>query len=57
LLGETPDDKACLVLPPRSFNPSRTLSSIEGMPPRRFRLTRLLQRGVDFERVAFEDAV
>jgi hypothetical protein len=55
LLAETPDDKACLVLPPRSFNPSRVLCSIEGMATRRFRLTRLLQRGVDFERVAFEE--
>lgn len=55
LLTETPDDKPCLVLPPRSFNPSRVLSSIEGVPARRFRLTRLLQRGVDFERVAFEE--
>lgn len=55
LLAETPEDKACLVLPPRSFNPSRVLCSVEGSPPRRFRLTRLLQRGADFERVAFEE--
>ncbi len=55
LLAETPDDKACLVLPPRSFNPSRVLSSIEATPAHRLRLTRLLQRGADFERVAFEE--
>jgi hypothetical protein len=55
LLVETPDDKACLVLPPRSFSPSRVLCSTEAAPTRRFRLTRLLQRGTDFERVAFEE--
>jgi hypothetical protein len=31
------------------------LRSIEAGPERRFRLTRLLQRGADFERVAFEE--
>ncbi len=55
LLDETPDDKASLVLPPRTFNPSRVLRSLDAGPERRFRLTRLLQRGTDFERVAFED--
>jgi hypothetical protein len=54
-LAETPDEKACLVLPSRTFNPSRVLRSIEVGPERRFRLTRLLQRGADFERVAFEE--
>ena len=54
LLGETPDDKACLVLPPRTFNPSRILVSREAGGATRYRLTRLLQRGADFERVAFE---
>ncbi len=29
LLDETPDDKACLVLPPRTFNPSRVLRSLD----------------------------
>jgi hypothetical protein len=55
LLGETPEDKASLILPPRSFNPSRVLRSLDAGPERRFRLTRLLQRGADFERVAFEE--
>ena len=55
-LAETPDEKACLVLPSRTFNPSRVLRSIEVGPERRFRLTRLLQRGADFERVAFEES-
>jgi hypothetical protein len=54
LLAETPDDKACLVLPPRTFSPSRLLLSADALPVQRFRLTRLLQRGADFERVAFE---
>ena len=55
LLDETPDDKACLVLPPRTFNPSRVLRTVDPGRERRFRLTRLLQRGFDFERAAFEE--
>jgi hypothetical protein len=55
LLDETPDDKACLVLPPRTFNPSRVLRTLDPGQERRFRLTRLLQRGFDFERAAFEE--
>jgi len=55
MLAETPDDKACLVLPPRTFNPSRVLRSVGAGAERRFRLTRLLQRGADFERVAFDE--
>jgi hypothetical protein len=54
-LDETPDDKACLVLPPRTFNPSRVLRSLDTGPDRRYRLTRLLQRGIDFERVSFDE--
>ena len=54
-LDETPDDKASLVLPPRTFNPSRVLRSLDAGPDRRYRLTRLLHRGIDFERVAFEE--
>jgi hypothetical protein len=56
ILAETPDDKACLVLPPRTFNPSRVLRSLDAGAERRFRLVRLLQRGTDFERVAFEES-
>jgi len=52
---ETSDDKASLVLPPRTFNPSRMLRALDAGPDRRFRLTRLLYRGVDFERAAFEE--
>jgi hypothetical protein len=55
LLLETPEDKAALILPPRTFSPSRGLRSLDAGPERKFRLTRLLQRGSDFERVAFEE--
>jgi hypothetical protein len=57
LLGETPEDKPSLILPPRSFNPSRVLRSLDAGPERRFRLTRLIHRGADFERVAFEETL
>jgi hypothetical protein len=55
LLGYTPEEKATIVTPPRIFNPGRSLRSMDSGPERRFRLTRLLQRGADFERVAFEE--
>jgi hypothetical protein len=55
ILAEMPDDKECVVLPPRTFNPSRVLRSVDGGGERRFRLVRLLQRGLDFERAAFEE--
>jgi hypothetical protein len=54
-LDDSPDDKPFLVLPPRTFNPSRVLRSLDTGPDRRYRLTRLLQRGIDFERVSFEE--
>jgi len=57
MMGETPDDKPSLILPPRSFNPSRVLRSLDSGPERRYRLTRLIHRGVDFERIAFEETV
>lgn len=56
LLAETPEDKASLCLPPRSFSPGRVLRTIDPGTERKFRLTRLLQRGADFERVAFEES-
>ncbi|HKE38349.1 MAG TPA: hypothetical protein VKG21_00795 [Casimicrobiaceae bacterium] len=55
VLGATPDEKPCLIVPPRTFAAGRVLRSIGITPERRFRLTRLIQRGADFERVAFED--
>ncbi len=57
LLPETPEDKPFLILPPRTFNPSRVLRSLDAGPEHRYRLTRLLQRGVDFERIAFEEVI
>ncbi|MGH8714381.1 MAG: hypothetical protein ACREYB_10285 [Casimicrobiaceae bacterium] len=55
ILGATPDDKACMIVPPRTFNAGRVFRTITPGPERRFRLTRLVQRGADFERVAFEE--
>ena len=55
LLPATEDDQASLILPPRTFNPGRVMRSIESGPERKFRLTKLLQRGGDFERVSFEE--
>jgi hypothetical protein len=55
LLGATPDDKPTVLTPPRTFNPGRMLRSLDSGPERRFRLTRLVQRGADFERLAFEE--
>ncbi len=45
-----------LVVPPRTFNPGRVLRSMDAGPERKLRLTKLLQRGGDFERVAFEES-
>jgi len=39
---------------PRAFTPGRRLRSLDG-GERKFHLTRLIQRGADFERVAFEE--
>jgi hypothetical protein len=55
VLGATPEEKASLVTPPRTFSPGRILRSFDSGPERRFRLTRLVQRGADFERIAFEE--
>jgi hypothetical protein len=57
MLAETPDDKASLILPPRTFNPSRVLRSLDSGPERRFRLVRLLHRGADFEQVSFDETL
>ena len=55
LLGETPEEKASLIVGPRMFAAGRVLRSVDPGPERRYRMTRLLQRGADFERVAFEE--
>ncbi|MEO8488105.1 MAG: hypothetical protein ABI585_17390 [Betaproteobacteria bacterium] len=56
LLGETQEEPASLVLPPRTFAPGRTLRSMDPGPERTYKLTRLIQRGADFERVAFDES-
>ena len=55
LLAETPDEKASLIVGSRVFAAGRALRSVDPGPERRYRMTRLLQRGADFERVAFEE--
>ena len=55
LLAESPEDRPSLIMQPRAFTPGRVLRSTDAGPERKFRLTRLLQRGADFERIAFED--
>jgi hypothetical protein len=54
-LAESPEEPASLVVPPRTFSPGRQLRSMNAGPERRFKLVKLLQRGADFERVAFEE--
>ena len=56
LLGETQEEPATLIVPPRTFTPGRTLRSMDPGPERTYKLTRLAQRGADFERVAFEES-
>lgn len=55
-LVESPEEPASLILPPRTFAPGRQMRSMNAGPERRFKLVKLLQRGADFERVAFEEA-
>ncbi len=55
ILGATPDDKPAMLMPPRTFNAGRVFRTLASGPERRFRLTRLLQRGADFERIAFDE--
>jgi len=54
ILTETPEEPATLVLSPRAFIPNRIMRCDEPGPVRKFKLTRIVQRGADFERVAFE---
>ncbi len=55
LLGETPEEKPSALVPPRTFSPGRLLRSMDAGPERTIKLVRLVQRGADFERVAFEE--
>jgi hypothetical protein len=56
LLSATEQEPASLVVPPRTFNAGRMLRSMDTGRERKFRLTKLLQRGGDFERVLFEES-
>lgn len=56
LLAETPEERATAIVPTRTFSPGRLLRSMDSGPERKLKLTRLLQRGADFERVAFDEA-
>ncbi|MBS0322144.1 MAG: hypothetical protein JSR18_16490 [Proteobacteria bacterium] len=55
LLGETADEKPTAIVPSRTFSPGRILRSMDAGPERKLKLTRLVQRGADFERVAFDE--
>jgi hypothetical protein len=55
LLSETPEEKASAIVPSRTFSPGRLLRSMDSGPERKLKLTRLVQRGADFERVAFDE--
>jgi hypothetical protein len=54
-LVASPEEPASLLVPPRTFSAGRQLRSMNSGPERRFKLVKLLQRGADFERVAFEE--
>jgi len=56
LLSETPEERGTLIVPPRTFNPGRVFRTMDPGPERKFRLIKLVQRGGDFERVAFEES-
>jgi len=55
ILGATPQEKTSIITPPRTFNPGRILRTFDSGAERHFRLTRLVQRGADFERIAFDE--
>jgi len=55
-LCESPDEPASLIVPPRTFTPGRQLRSMDSGPERRFKLTKIVQRGADYERCAFEES-
>ena len=56
MIVESPEEKATLLLPPRAFNPGRSFRTLDAGPEYKYRLTRLVQRGADFERVQFEQS-
>ena len=54
ILEATPEEPTTLVLSPRAFVANRIMRCDEPGPVRKFKLTHIVQRGGDFERVAFE---
>jgi len=56
MLSATEEEPMSLIVPPRTFNAGRMLRSMDTGPERKFRLTKLAQRGGDFERVLFEES-
>jgi hypothetical protein len=53
LLPRSGDEPASFIVPPRSFTAGRRLETKAPAPPMKLRFSKLLQRGADFERVAF----
>jgi hypothetical protein len=54
LLAESPEEPATLVMSPRAFVLNRVLRCDEPGPLQKLKLVRIVERGGDFERVAFE---
>ena len=54
LLAESPEEPATLVMSPRAFVLNRVMRCDEPGPVQKFKLLSIVQRGGDFERVAFE---
>ena len=54
LLAESPEEPASLVMSPRAFALNRVMRTEEPGPVQKLKLTHVVQRGGDFERVAFE---
>jgi len=54
LLAESPEEPPSLVLSPRAFVLNRVMRCDEPGPIQKFKLLHIVQRGGDFERVAFE---
>lgn len=57
LLAESPEESASLVMSPRAFAPNRVLHLGESGSEHAYRLLHIIQRGADFERVAFDPVV
>jgi len=54
LLAESPEEPATLVMSPRAFMPNRVMRCDEPGRVQKVKLLHIVQRGGDFERVAFE---